>query len=109
MLAVLVVAEWSYLGWGERVSHLRVKHIPFWCGEWIDLHAGPHFDSVVRYLRDLLDKAGLEISEDERKVVRSAFLEAVDCELAFFESAYAWAPEQPNSKEQGGSALKSEL
>ena len=35
MLCVLVVAEWSYLSWGDRVKDQRSPEKPFWCNEWI--------------------------------------------------------------------------
>jgi thiaminase/transcriptional activator TenA len=88
MLAVLVAAEWSYETWGERAALARAPELAFWHGEWIDLHAGPYFNSVVRYLRGLLDKAGLALGEAERLEARRFFLDAVDCEEVFFETAY---------------------
>jgi thiaminase/transcriptional activator TenA len=88
MLAVLVVAEWSYETWGERVSRSRAAELPFYCSEWIELHAGPYFNSVVAYLRGLLDAAGRTLTEGERDEVRAIFLEAVACEEAFFDAAY---------------------
>ena len=57
MLAVLVVAEWSYLTWGEAakpVAGLSWLHL-----EWIDLHRGDYFASVIAYLRGQLDKLEL--------------------------------------------------
>ena len=47
MLAVLVVCEWSYRTWGEVAAVERSKDLPFWLGEWIDLHSGDYFTSVV--------------------------------------------------------------
>ena len=83
MLAVLVVAEWSYLSWGERVvprDGLSFLHL-----EWIDLHRGDYFASVIAYLRGQLDK--LELTKRQRREARAAFLEAVACEKAFWEMA----------------------
>ena len=54
-LAVLIVAEWSYLSWAERIVPKVQKDIPFYCKEWIDLHSGDYFRSVVAYLRGQLD------------------------------------------------------
>lgn len=88
MLAVLVAAEWSYETWGERAAAERAAELPFYCSEWIDLHAGPYFNSVVAYLRGLLDRLGATLNETERSEVRALFLEAVDCEEKFFEHAY---------------------
>ncbi len=83
MLAVLVVAEWSYLTWGEAarpVAGLSWLHL-----EWIDLHRGDYFASVIAYLRGQLDK--LELTKRQRREARAAFLEAVACEKAFWEMA----------------------
>ena len=83
MLAVLVVAEWSYLTWGgaaEPVAGLSWLHL-----EWIDLHRGDYFASVIAYLRGQLDK--LELTSAQRGEARAAFLEAVACEKAFWEMA----------------------
>ena len=87
MLAVLVVAEWSYQLWGERVLPFAAKE-PFTCREWVDLHSGEYFGSVVEYLRGLLDATEATLSDAERAAVERAFLKAVDVEFAFFENAY---------------------
>lgn len=62
MLCVLVVAEWSYLSWGDRVKAQRSPDKPFWCNEWIDLHSGEYFESVIAYFRSLLDAAGPNVN-----------------------------------------------
>jgi thiaminase/transcriptional activator TenA len=83
MLAVLVVAEWSYLTWGEAAkpaANLSWLHL-----EWIDLHRGDYFASVISYLRGQLDK--LELSSTQRAEARAAFLEAIACEKEFWEMA----------------------
>ena len=115
MLAVLVVAEWTYQSWGERVLPAAVAE-PFMCREWVDLHSGEYFGSVrrrcplptlelfraaqipqlmcttlaqvVEYLRGLLDSAGAALGVEERAKVEAAFLKAVDIEVAFFDNAY---------------------
>ena len=46
---------------------------------------------VVEYLRGLLDTAAATLSAAERSKVETAFLRAVDIELAFFDNAYASA------------------
>mmetsp|Transcript_65592 Transcript_65592/g.212294 ORF Transcript_65592/g.212294 Transcript_65592/m.212294 type:complete len:107 (+) Transcript_65592:372-692(+) len=87
MLAVLVVAEWSYSSWGERVLPRAKPSLPFWCREWIDLHSGTAFAGVVEYLRSLLDKEGPSLSPSARSSCCEAFLEAVHLEKAFFDMA----------------------
>mmetsp|Transcript_36621 Transcript_36621/g.105364 ORF Transcript_36621/g.105364 Transcript_36621/m.105364 type:complete len:232 (+) Transcript_36621:61-756(+) len=86
MLAVLVVAEWSYLSWGERVLPQRPSE-PFWCYEWIDLHSGEGFQGVVAYLRGLLDKEVAALSAQDVARCQETFLETVRLEKAFFDMA----------------------
>ena len=61
---------------------------PFTCREWVDLHSGEYFGSVVEYLRGLLDEAAATMTPAERAAVEVRFLAAVDIELAFFDAAY---------------------
>ncbi len=86
MLAVLVVAEWSYLSWADRVKDRRPSE--FWLAEWIDLHSGTYFESVVDYLRRQLDAIGPDLPEAEQDEVRHLFARAVDLEKAFFDMAW---------------------
>mmetsp|Transcript_16535 Transcript_16535/g.42436 ORF Transcript_16535/g.42436 Transcript_16535/m.42436 type:complete len:250 (-) Transcript_16535:376-1125(-) len=87
MLAVLVVAEWSYQSWGERVLPRAVSQ-PFYFREWVDLHSGPYFGSVVAYLRGLLDAEVVYLSPDELDAVRGRFANATRLEFEFFEHCY---------------------
>lgn len=87
MLAVLVVCEWSYLCWGERVAATAVRD-DFCYYEWIDLHSGPAFQNVVKYLRGLLDEEGKRLDDTGKATVMQRFLQAVQLEEDFFESAY---------------------
>eukprot|EP00635_Sarcinochrysidales_sp_CCMP3193_P008223 CAMPEP_0118896650 /NCGR_PEP_ID=MMETSP1166-20130328/4415_1 /TAXON_ID=1104430 /ORGANISM="Chrysoreinhardia sp, Strain CCMP3193" /LENGTH=215 /DNA_ID=CAMNT_0006835709 /DNA_START=15 /DNA_END=662 /DNA_ORIENTATION=+ len=80
-LAVLVVCEWSYLDWGERVA--PKADLPFFFAEWITLHSGPDFRNVVSYLRNLLD--GLDLSPADLDETRAAFHRAVKCEKDFWD------------------------
>jgi thiaminase/transcriptional activator TenA len=86
MLAVLVVAEWSYLSWAERYTGYDTD-LPFWFAEWIDLHSGAGFEGVVAYLRDQLDTVWEGLNDDARTEVTDLFQRAVTCELAFFDAA----------------------
>lgn len=54
MVAVLSVAEWSYLSWASPYTD-SAKTLPFYFGEWIELHCGEYFESVVEHLRLQLD------------------------------------------------------
>ena len=87
-LAVLVVAEWSYQCWGERVLPVTAASAPFTCREWVDLHSGPGFGSVVAYLRGLLDREATSLSPEQAAAVRARFMAAVRLEKQFFDAAY---------------------
>eukprot|EP00747_Dinoflagellata_sp_TGD_P220281 gnl/TRDRNA2_/TRDRNA2_92281_c0_seq1.p1 gnl/TRDRNA2_/TRDRNA2_92281_c0~~gnl/TRDRNA2_/TRDRNA2_92281_c0_seq1.p1 ORF type:complete len:263 (+),score=57.44 gnl/TRDRNA2_/TRDRNA2_92281_c0_seq1:80-790(+) len=87
-LAVLVVAEWSYLSWGERVHPNRAADLPFYFGEWIDLHSGEYFTSVVEYLRGMLDREAETLSPSAAEKVETRFLEAVRLERDFWNMAW---------------------
>jgi len=88
MLAVIVVCEWSYLSWAtivlqedderekqqqqqqqqqggnEKLS--RINRDDFMTYEWITLHSGTEFESVVNYFRELLDREGNKLKEEEK-------------------------------------------
>lgn len=88
MLAVLVVAEWVYLSWASPVNP-PAPDLPFWFAEWITLHAGEGFESVVEYLRSQLDKVWPTLDADAQAEVARLFHRAVELELDFFDAAYA--------------------
>jgi len=87
MLSVLVVCEWSYQTWGERVLG-DASRDDFLCYEWVDLHSGEYFGAVVAYLRGLLDKEGSLIDMEGKAACKRRFLEAIQLEEDFFENAY---------------------
>ena len=91
MLAVLLVAEWSYLDWATPFAD-RAGALPFWLGEWIALHTGEGFAGVVAYLRDQLDRAWPGLSPREQARVAELFHRAVRLERAFFDAAWAGFP-----------------
>lgn len=88
MLAVLVVAEWSYLSWAESFVDYA-DDLPFWFAEWIDLHSGDGFEGVVAYLRGQLDQCWEGLSDAERQEAAQMFQKAVQLERAFFDAALA--------------------
>ncbi|KAL7442661.1 hypothetical protein ACHAXM_011987 [Skeletonema potamos] len=88
ILSVLVVAEWSYLSWGEKVLPITNRD-EFLTYEWVDLHSGDYFNDVVAYLRGLLDKEGTLINEEGKENCKAVFLKAIQFEEDFFEMAYA--------------------
>lgn len=89
MLSVLVVAEWSYLSWGEKVLASTNRDVDFTTWEWVDLHSGEDFAKVVAYLRGLLDKEGTLMDEAGRNKCKDTFLRVVQLEEDFFDMAYA--------------------
>lgn len=98
MLAVIVVCEWAYLSWGQAVlaaeaeNGVVVSREDFCTCEWVDLHSGPAFESVIEYLRGLLDREGQKLKDagahDKLEVCEKRFLEAVQLEEDFFVFAY---------------------
>ncbi|GLQ34186.1 aminopyrimidine aminohydrolase [Amylibacter marinus] len=87
MLAVLVVAEWSYLTWADRYTNYA-PDLPFWYSEWIDLHTGAGFEGVVNHLRGQLDGIWDDLDATQKSGATTMFQRAVACERAFFDAAY---------------------
>ncbi|MEF8807729.1 TenA family protein [Natronomonas sp.] len=97
-LAVLVPAEWIYETWAttatERHGDPSVDlpsagiDLPFYYGEWVDLHAVPDFVAFVEWLREQLDAVGPDLSPRRQARVEALFRRTVDLEVAFFDSAY---------------------
>ncbi|GII94570.1 aminopyrimidine aminohydrolase [Sinosporangium siamense] len=85
ILAVLCVAEWSYLGWASRAEPPLPDN--FLYREWIDLHEGEHFRAWVGFLRAELDRLGPELSEERQELVRDFFQRATGLERRFFDMA----------------------
>lgn len=88
MLAVLVVAEWTYLSWAERYEDYD-PDLPFWFAEWIDLHCGAGFEAVVAYLRGQLDAAWVGLDAEQKEQTTRMFQLAVRCERDFFDASWA--------------------
>ncbi|WP_157246187.1 TenA family protein [Nonomuraea typhae] len=87
IVAVLCVAEWSYLSWAERAE----EPLPatFVHREWIDLHEGPEFRAWVDFLRGELDRLGPALPEERAAQVLATFRRAVALERRFFDMADA--------------------
>lgn len=85
-LAVLCVAEWTYLSWAHPARDTRPAE-PFWCAEWVDLHASPYFEGFVEGLRAALDREVLALDAAGRARVRALFVRAAELERDFFDSA----------------------
>lgn len=86
-LAVLTVAEWVYLSWARPARDTRPAE-PFWCAEWVDLHASPFFEGFVEGLRTALDREVLAADEAGRARILDLFRRATALERAFFDSAF---------------------
>lgn len=87
MIAVLVVAEWSYLEWATPFNPPE-ESLPFFFSEWITLHAGTGFEGVVAYLRSQLDNIWEQLDDEEKSAVEDIFARTVALERKFFDTAY---------------------
>lgn len=88
MVAVLCVAEWTYLEWATPFANYKAD-LPFYFSEWIDLHVGDYFESVVEHLRSQVDSAFDDANEEGRAVIAEYFSQAVQLERAFFDMSYS--------------------
>ena len=87
MVAVLCVAEWIYLSWAEQFVD-SVKSLPFYFAEWITLHSGEYFESVVNHLRTQLDTAYSDADTKQQETIKEYFAQAVLLEKQFFDACY---------------------
>ncbi|MCD2186382.1 TenA family protein [Actinomycetospora soli] len=76
VLTVLLVAEWLYLDWAQRLGAAPADWL---YAEWIELHRGPAFAAWVGFLREEADRVGVD---------EAAFARTAQLELAFFDAAY---------------------
>lgn len=81
-LAVLCVAEWSYLEWAMRAEGRLPDR--FVHAEWITLHDNEAFREFVAFLRNELDRVG----PAEAATAADFFHRAVGLERAFFDAAF---------------------
>jgi len=93
MVAVLCVAEWVYLSWAqpvfERTDYAKlIKTLPFYFGEWVNLHSGEYFESVVDHLRTQLDIAFNNADVQQQQTMQDYFQQAVLLEKQFFDACY---------------------
>lgn len=82
VLAVLLVAEWTYLEWASRAPAEPPGN--FVHAEWIALHDDAGFRRWVDWLRAELDRVGGELDEREQARCLRLFQLAVSYELDFF-------------------------
>jgi len=90
MVAVLCVAEWVYLSWAKPFSESveSVDALPFYFGEWITLHSGEYFESVIEHLRTQLDTVFNNAQPAKKQVMQDYFKQAVLLEKQFFDACY---------------------
>lgn len=88
LLAVLVVAEWSYLSWASTYYPPH-EDLPFYFAEWIQLHAVPEFAEFVDWLRSQLDREFDLLDAPEQQVVINYFERMVAQERTFFDAVYS--------------------
>ncbi len=87
MVAVLCVAEWVYLSWAQPVIK-SAESLPFYFGEWISLHSGEYFESVIEHLRTQLDTAFDNANTTQKETITEYFNQAVKLEKQFFDACY---------------------
>ena len=87
MIAVLCVAEWVYLSWARPFVD-SVEGLPFYFGEWITLHSGEYFESVIEHLRSQLDTVFNHADAEQQETMQHYFQQAVLLEKQFFDACY---------------------
>jgi len=85
ILVALSCVEGTYLDWAQRAKAAGKRPSNPTYREWIDIHADPGLADFVSWLRDGIDKAGLE-SRLER--VEGIFRTCLRYEIRFWEMAY---------------------
>ena len=85
-LSVLLPVEWVYLEWASARADAAPDR--FYLAEWIDLHAGPEFETFVGWLREELDAYGSDLPARRQRAVERNFRRAVSLEVAFFDATY---------------------
>ena len=84
VLAVLTVAEWTYLEWAMRAPAAPPEN--FVHAEWIELHRNPDFQRWVTWLCGELDRVGAGLDERDRARCLRLFQQATRCERDFFDA-----------------------
>lgn len=87
ILAVLVVTEWVYLQWGNRVNCAEGLH-PL-MEEWVYLHDNPDFEEFVAWLRRRLDEEAGALDDEAFARMAACFRDTVAKERAFHDAVWA--------------------
>lgn len=86
MLAVLVVTEWVYLAWAERIH--AAGDIDRFYKEWVGLHDNPDFVGFVGWLRQRLDEEALALPDPDFARMAERFRTAVRLERDFHDACW---------------------
>ncbi|GBD10548.1 Aminopyrimidine aminohydrolase [bacterium HR23] len=87
-LALLVVSEWTYLDWAQRVVQTyRLPATPLY-RQWVELHSNPDFQAFVEWLRQRLDALGETLAPNARQGVAGVFSATLLHEVHFWDAAY---------------------
>lgn len=87
-LALLVVSEWTYLDWAQRVvQRYGLPKTPIY-REWVELHSNALFQEFVGWLRQRLDALGETLAPNARQGVAGVFAATLLHEVHFWDAAY---------------------
>ena len=89
ILAVLVVTEWIYLSWAQRIA--AAPDIEPFYREWIGLHDNPEFVRFVGWLMQRLDETARDLPADAFQRVVERFHKAVTLERRFHDACWTGA------------------
>ncbi len=85
-VAAMFAAEWMYWTWSKAANERTISD-PL-LKEWVALHAEPEFEAQARWLKAVLDEAGLRLDPAERARLSAIFGRAQQLEIDFHEAAY---------------------
>lgn len=87
-LALLVVSEWTYWDWAQRVVQAHgLPKTPLY-REWVELHSNDAFRGFVEWLRQRLDSLEKTLAPNARQGVAGVFATTLLHEFHFWEVAY---------------------
>ncbi|MFQ5860203.1 MAG: TenA family protein [Dehalococcoidia bacterium] len=84
LLLALLVTEWTYLDWAQRLAAAGKRPENPAYREWIEIHSGRELEEFVVWMRDYLDTTPVA----DRKRLEEVFATALRYELLFWEMAY---------------------
>lgn len=84
ILTILLVAEWTYFDWANRLAAQGKKPGRKVYQEWIDIHATPALEEFVGWAKERIDR----VTSDEQPRIEHTFLTALRYEHLFWEMAY---------------------